>query len=429
MPIGTPLRIGIQCRFDKGPIETGRSAGMTETRHETSHAGDLRIIAWIGAAHFSSHFFQLALPPLFPFIRAELGVSYTQLGLMMAVFFTTSALGQVLAGFLVDRLGAQRILPAGIALLGVGTAMVGLAPNYPALILLAGVAGLGNAVFHPADFSVLSLRVSPHRMARGYSVHTVSGTLGWAAAPVTMLLLAQLYGWRSALAIVGLAALILSLLIAAEYRALETNRAMRVGAGSETAGPRPLLLLTSWPVLMAFVYFTGLATVIAGTQSFMPSLLPMVHGISLVSATALTTLYLISSAIGSLAGGWLADKRSDHARIVGAGLATAAMLMLLLGSLTAATAVLFAIGMAMGFAIGITIPSRDMLVRAVTPRQSIGKVFGFVYSGLDVGSLIAPVAVGALIDWHAPHMAFVFLAAVTLATVLAAAGMRLGAGR
>lgn len=384
---------------------------------------DVRIIGLVGAAHFASHFFQLVLPPLFPFIRDGLGVSYTQLGVAMAVFYAVSGIGQVAAGFLVDRYGPQRILPAGIALFGLATILAGLAPAYWMLIVVAIVAGLGNCVFHPADFSVMTARVTPSRLARAYSIHTVSGTLGWAAAPVTLLLLNDLLDWRMALIVTGAAGIVFALYVATQHLFLRVAPHEPHAADSARppqGSPSTAQLLFAAPVVLCFVYFTLLSIAQTGMQSFLPSLMPHVQAITFALATTATTVYLVASATGSLIGGFLADRTSNHERIVGGGLVGAGVLTLALGYIPLALATAFATVAVAGFLTGITIPSRDMLVRSATPAGSTGKIFGFVYSGLDLGSIIAPLAVGVFIDRGAPNHAFTFIAAALGATVLSA---------
>ncbi len=384
---------------------------------------ETRIMGVIGGAHCASHFYQLVLPSLFPFLKGGFGVDFTALGFLMTVFFCISALMQVAVGFIVDHIGAQRVLPIGIACLGCAMLGIGFAQSYWMLLPLAALGGIGNSVFHPADYSVLTARVSPARLARAYSIHTVSGSVGWAIAPVTMLTLSQWVGWRGALMAVG----ILGLIVAAFVASLHSDLATATQSHSPVAGRAGKInaktLLTT-PILMAFLYFTLLAVAGGATQTFFPSILPQVQMVTLALAATITTSYLAASAIGSFAGGYVADMTKDHDRIIGAGLLAAAVLALVIGFLPMPAAMLFAAAIAMGFLSGLTVPSRDMLVRAATPPGATGKVFGFVYSGLDLGSFIAPVVVGVLIDrGHTPYV-FVFIAAALAATVGAAVAVK-----
>ena len=379
---------------------------------------DLRIMSVVGAAHFTSHFFQLVLPPLFPLMRESLGVTYTELGLLMAVFFAGSGLFQIGAGFVVDRVGAHVVLPAGMALLAGSIMLMGFAPSLWMLYVLALLGGIGNSVYHPADYSVLTGRITPQRMARAYSVHTVMGTLGWAAAPISMTFLAHLYDWRMALAIGGAAGLVCAAVAALDKADLVLPHLKKQRV--KTDGPSSLSLFLSAPILMALVYFTLLSTAFTGVQNYLPTLLPVVQGVSLQFATTVTTFYLTVYAVGSLVGGWLADRVTSHDRIIGFGLIPMMGLVVAMGYIAMPASVLMLAAMGTGFFGGMTIPSRDMLVRSATPKGSEGRVFGFVYSGLDLGALIAPPVIGYMLDHGANQAPFLFIAGTLLVTLVPA---------
>jgi len=379
---------------------------------------DLRIMSVVGVAHFTSHFFQLILPPLFPLMRESLGVTYTELGLLMAVFFAGSGLFQIVAGFVVDRIGAHVVLPAGMALLAGSIMLMGFAPSLWMLYVLALLGGIGNSVYHPADYSVLTGRITPQRMARAYSVHTVMGTLGWAAAPISMTFLAHLYDWRMALAIGGAAGLICAAVVALDKADLILPHLKKERVKKD--GPSSLSLFLSAPILMALVYFTLLSTAFTGVQNYLPTLLPVVQGVSLQFATTVTTFYLTVYAVGSLVGGWLADRAARHDQIIGFGLIPMMGLVLAIGYIAMPAPLLMLAAMGTGFFGGMTIPSRDMLVRAATPQGSEGRVFGFVYSGLDLGALIAPPVIGYMLDHGANQAPFLFIAGTLLITLVPA---------
>jgi MFS transporter, FSR family, fosmidomycin resistance protein len=374
---------------------------------------DVRVIGLIGAAHFFSHFFQLVLPPLFPLLKTVFGVSYVALGLTMSVFFAASGVGQTLSGFLVDRVGAHRVLMGGMALFAGSIALAGLVPTYWMLLPVAMLAGLGNSVFHPADYSILNSSVDPRRIGRGYSAHAISGNLGWAVAPPVVFALTAHFSWRVALVTVGGFGLAMVAVLATQGG---TFGPVRSGARGKSAVADMRLLLTA-PILSAFAYFAFIATALVGVQTFGVTGLVRVYDTPMALATAALTAFLFGGAAGILAGGMLADRTNRHDLVAVAGLIAAAILMMLLATGSVAAALLPVVLAVAGFSQGVTGPSRDMLVRAATPPGASGKVFGFVYSGLDLGSCLVPVAFGWLLDHGDPRMLFLAVGVLMLCTI------------
>jgi MFS family permease len=391
---------------------------------------DIKIIALVAGAHGCSHFYQLVLPPLFPFITQALGIGFEEAGLLIACFYATSGLAQTPAGFLVDRFGARHVMLGGLALAATSVTLMSLMPSFWVAIPLVVLAGLGNCVFHPADYSILSHAVSKSRMARAYGVHTLTGNIGWAAAPVTMLGLTSLVGWRGALAIVGIAGLGIVLFLASQSGVLASGRGGRSGpsaASSKVLSGGTLALLASSPILLCFGYFVLLSVSLTGNQTFMPAALNQLYGTSLATAGAALSAYLLAGSLGVLLGGIAADRTQRHDGIVAAGLVVAAAIMLLVGFVPLPDpAIISAVALA-GFASGVTTPSRDMLVRGATPVGATGKVFGFVYSGLDLGAAVTPPVLGFFLDRGEPRMVFVLSAAALALTILTA--FRVGKAR
>jgi MFS family permease len=364
-------------------------------------------------AHFFSHFFQLTLPPLFPLLKTVFGVPYVALGLAMSVFYGASGIGQTLSGFLVDRIGAQRVLLGGMALFASAVALAGLAPSYWMLLPVALLAGLGNSVFHPADYSILNASVDPRRIGRGYSVHSISGNLGWAVAPTVVVGLTGHFGWRAALVTVGALGLMMVGVLASQRAAFGGSRYDTRGQGTAAQ----VRLLLSAPILSAFAYFAFIATALIGVQTFGVTGLMRVYETPLALATAALTAFLLGGATGILVGGFLADRTGRHDIVAVGGLVVAAAFMMLLASGALAPSLLPVILGLTGFCHGATGPSRDMLVRAATPPGASGKVFGFVYSGLDLGSCLTPLAFGWLLDHGDPRMLFVAVGVLMLCTI------------
>ena len=398
---------------------------MTDTAIGSTRR-DVEVIALVSTAHGLSHFYQLVLPPLFPFITREFGISYGEVALTTGLFYAVSGLAQTPAGFLVDRFGARNVLLGGLGLAAASAGFIGLVPSFWMMLPLVVLAGLGNCVFHPADYSILTHTVSPKRMARAYGVHTLSGNLGWTLAPVTMLGLASAVGWRGALVAASLLGLGAVIVFASLSRTLHAARRERKLMAAPKGAQRfsYLSLLATPAILLCFAYFVLLSIALVGNQTFMPTALNTLYGTSLATANFALTMYLAGSSLGIIAGGFAADRSRRHERIVALGLLLSAALMMLIGSVAMPDPLIVACVALAGFATGTTTPSRDMLVRSATPPGSTGKVFGFVYSGLDLGSAVTPPVLGWFLDRGVPQMVFVLAAAALLLTVATVLGLK-----
>ncbi len=395
--------------------QQGRFAEWLENRVTVGPvaAQDIKVVGLVSAAHFMSHFFQIVLPPLFPLLKDAFGIGYAELSIVMTLMYASSGLMQTPAGILVDRFGPTRVLIGGLGLYSAAVLLYGFAPNIWVLGALAVAAGLGNCVFHPSDYAILSARVEATRLGRAYGVHNLGGSLGWAAAPIAVLSLSSVFGWRAGLSILGGVGLLLTLCLVVQSAALTTER-RAPAAGEEAARSAGMFL--SRPILVCFGYFTLLAMATVTLQAFLPSSLVSGFGVSVQVATTALTSFLVGSALGMFAGGIVADSFRRHELIVATGLLTAATLSLSIGVLAMPIVALIPCIAVAGFGFGCTTPSRDMLVRGATPAGATGRVFGFVYSGLDLGSAITPPFLGLLLDHHLPRLVFVF---ATIILVLA----------
>jgi len=366
-------------------------------------AGDFRVMSLVGFAHATSHFFHLVIPSLFPWLMADFGLSFTRAGTLTTAFFVVSGIGQALAGFAVDRYGAQRVLWAGLGLLSVSALALATAQGYPTLIAAALLAGAGNAVFHPADFTVLNRRVSTVRLGHAFSVHGLAGNVGWAAAPVFMTGIAAMAGWRNA----ALAAAALGLLALTSVVLLRGSLGAPAPAHARVAGddgPRssPFAFLRVSAVWMCFFFFLASIVGFGALQNFAPSVLSHVYGLPLTAAASALTLYLLGGAAGILAGGFLAARYAAHERVVAVLLVTAALMALALATGSVLPVLVTPLMAVLGFCTGTATPSRDLLVRRAAierfGQRSFGRIYGFVYSGLDVGLSLAPILFGRLMD-------------------------------
>ena len=395
---------------------------------------DVEVMALVGTAHGLSHFFQtvLLLTLGLGAVREAFAVDNLTLGLVSTIFYGISGFGQFAAGFVVDRFGARPVLLFGLTAAGLGIAGMGLADSYWQLVLAAALAACGNAVFHPADFAILTASIQTQRLGRSYSIHSLLGTLGWAAAPAALLtILSPLIGWRHALLLLGAIGPLLALLIATQSGRFVDHRAPRAARVPSLGASSPLhrwrqttRMLFQVPILFCFVYFAFLAVTVVGVQY---AAIPSLHGVYGMSSEAggyALTAMLVASAVGVAVGGFIADKIGRHDTVASGGmiLAGAAMAVVASGALVPA---MVPVVMAMvGFFGGITMPSRDMIVRSATPPGASGKVFGFVYSGLDAGSALSPPLFAFLLDHGMPAMVLYSVAGLYIVTVFAILNIR-----
>lgn len=401
---------------------------MTTFNPPASPGRDLETISLIGFVHGVSHFFHLLLPPLFPWLMQEFGLSFTGIGSTMTVFFVVSGIGQAVAGFLVDRLGPARVLGGGIVCFVLAGGLLYFADGYAMLAIVAGLAGLGNSVFHPADFTVLNRHVSTARLGHAFSVHGLSGNLGWALAPLFMTGIAATAGWRAAaLAAAGLGLLALLVLFWRRHALADPQPASTGKPAAPTASP--FAFLRSTAVWMCFSFFFLITTAFGAIQNFSTPILQALYGLSLTMAASALSAYLLGGACGIVLGGFLAQK-GTHDRLIALALGAAALLALLLASTALPGWCALPLMATIGFCTGIAGPSRDLLVRrAATARfgqAAYGRVYGFVYAGLDAGLALAPLVFGGFMDGG--RFASVLIGIALLQALAIGAALRVGNG-
>ena len=386
--------------------------------------GDTRVIVVVGIAHGVSHFFHLVLPPLFPWLKDAFALSYAELGLLVTLFFVISGVGQSLAGFLVDRVGPVPVMLGALGLFAVSAVVLSIAPGYAGLMIGAALAGLGNASFHPVDYSILNRKVAARRLGHAYAVHGISGNLGWALAPVFVVTIARFAGWREALAGASLLALAALVLVWLNRSALEapahrdTGKAAAIhGAAGGTFG-----FLRLPAVWLSFGFFLAYAVALGGVQTFGPEAARLLHDVPLEWVALCLTVYMLASAGGTIVGGFLASDAERAERVIGACFGGAALVAVSIAMLPWPGWVIPLLFGAMGVAGGIANPSRDLLIKRAAPPGATGRVYGVVYSGLDVGMSLAPAAFGLMMDAGAP-------AGVWMGIALAQAALIVGAFR
>jgi MFS transporter, FSR family, fosmidomycin resistance protein len=378
-----------------------------------------RLIAGVCAAHMMSHYYMLLLAPLFAFVRADFNVSYTELALALTVFNVVSGILQTPIGFIVDRIGARVVLIAGLAISTIAYAVAGLVDSYWVFIAMYGLGGLGNTAFHPSDYSLLSHHTPPERLSQVFAYHSFSGIVGSAIAPVTLLYMQSYFGWRGAYlgaAIFGF--IVLAVLIAQPEPRDEVPHAAKAKPKSHTdvvdTGWR---LLFTAPILLNLAYFILTSIMGGGLNTYLVVALGALHGTPTSIANIALTSLLAMNAVGVLAGGILAGRTTRHAFVAASGLAVGGVVTALVGLFDFPSVMLVMLMGFSGFFVGATYPSRDILVRAVTPPGAYGRVFGFVSTGFNIGASIAPIVYGMLMDNGQPRAVFLLSAAVSIVCI------------
>ena len=375
------------------------------------------VFALIGAGHTMSHIYILTLPPLFYLIKEELGISYAALGLLVTVFHVATGSAQVPAGFLVDRFGARITLTLGLLLCAGSMGAIGLVDSYWAMVALATIAGLGNAVFHPADYAILAAAVDDRHMGKVFGFHLMAGNLGFVLAPIVMVALATLWDWHVALVAiggVGIAVSVAMMLFGSVLRTGDASARKGKGKAGDSAGAR---VLTSPPILVMLVFFVLVALTNTGVQTFAVTALINMFAVELPTANTALSFFLAAGFVGVAIGGFIADKLKRPVYTVCGSMLIAAAALALVGAMALPAVVLFAAMALGGAAIGVMRPARDMMVNAVTPPGATGKVFGFVGTGLSAGAAIAPVVLGWMIDRGAPGVVFASVVGFLLLSV------------
>jgi MFS transporter, FSR family, fosmidomycin resistance protein len=385
-----------------------------------SRAPHTRIVGAVSAAHFVSHYYIILLAPLLPFVRADYGVSYTEIGFAFAAFNIVSAALQTPAGFLVDWLGARILLVGGLVIGASAFMAVGLTHSFWLMVAMFALAGVGNTVYHPADYAMLSHHVPADRIGQAFSVHTFAGMLGSAVAPASLLMMQSLWGWRGAFVGAGVLGFAVAALLLAMRDSADVTAAPPPARDSAeiTATPVGWRLLLAPAILLNLLFFVLLAMMSGGLYNYSVVAFGALYGTPVTIANAALTGNLLLSSIGVLIGGVLVGRTTRHGLVAAAGLAGIALFIALVAEVDVGSLALIAAMSAAGLCSGIIMPSRDMIVREVTPPGSFGKVFGFVTTGFNIGGIVSPLIFGAIMDHGSPRLVFLLVAAFSLLAIL-----------
>ena len=375
----------------------------------------LRTLAAISTAHWVSHFHMFVLAMLFPFLKGQLGVGYIELGFALTVFAVISGLTQAPMGYLADHIGARKVLLMGLTLGGFALIMLGLHLSYSWLIGSSVLLGLANSVYHPADYAILSAHMDEARMGRAFSIHTFAGFLGGAVAPAIVAALVATIGGHGALIVSGAVGPLVALLLIV-VGIPDASAADRRIAGA--AAPQQKLITPALIVLTIFFMLLSLSS--AGIGNFGVVALMSGYGASFSSANIALTAFLGASAIGVLAGGFLADNTQRHGQVAAACFALNAAVVFVIAAITLPSLLLTTAMATAGFLGGVIAPSRDMLVRNAAPAGAAGRAFGIVSTGFNLGGIVSPLLFGWIMDQNLPHWVFGASVVFMILTVLLA---------
>lgn len=393
----------------------GMSTSTTLNLPPSGDAGlrhDAQVIGLVGMVHLISHFSQLLLAPLFPWLKEALNATYAELGFLMTIFFVVSCAVQMASGFVVDKFGPRPVLYGGLALIALAAFGFSVSTGYWMMAGFSVVAGIGNGVFHPVDYTLLNRKVSAPRLGHAYSVHGITGSLGWALAPAFVVPIAMAFSWRVALASAGVLVIVVLAVVLLNRDTLHLPVAQVEKSKTSAKEEHPYAFLNIPAVWMCFTFFLLYAISLSVVQAFAPEAARQLHGMPLGLVATCLTVYMVCAAGGMVLGGFLASDPERCERVVGMGFGAAACIALVLGLVDVPGLMVPVLFGLMGFAAGTGGPSRDLIVKRSTPPNSTGRVYGIVYSGLDIGQAIAPLVFGTLMDHHQYTPVFIGLALV-----------------
>jgi MFS transporter, FSR family, fosmidomycin resistance protein len=387
---------------------------------------DASLIGLIGTAHLTSHFSQLLLAPLFPWLKDAFNASYAELGLLMSVFFVLSCASQAAAGFAVDRFGPRPILFAGLGILGTAALGFAFSSSYTMLLFFSAFAGVGNGVFHPVDFTLLNRKVHPSRLGHAFSAHGITGSLGWALAPAMLVPITLAYSWRTALmCAAALIFAVLALMVIHRERLALPAMAKTSSAHKSVSAPEGNFDFLKIPaVWMCFAFFFFNAMVLSAVQAFAPEAARLLHAVPVAPAAMCLTVYMVASAGGMVLGGFLASNPARCERVIAAGYGVSALVAVAMALVDVPGAIVPLMFGVMGFASGTAGPSRDLIVKSAAPANATGRVYGVVYSGLDIGQAVAPLLFGTLMDHGQPMQVWLAIAVLQVVLIASAFNVR-----
>lgn len=394
---------------------------MTATTPST-FAHDSRVLGLISLGHLLSHFYQLCFAPLILVWHQSFGASFVTLGAILTTFTLATGTAQMPAGMLVDRHGARAVLVGGLILSGAAFAGMALAPSVTWLFVLAAIGGIGNAVFHPADYAILNSSLNPNHMGKAFSLHTFAGNLGGALAPATLAYLIAMHDWRFAVAVVGIFGFIVAAILLLQGGILKdetdgASESTKQNAKTAFGWRENVAFMTAGPMMMLFLFFMTASMASGGIAAFSQVVNVKIQMIDIETAGTVLSAFLFAVTGGILAGGVAADKTTRHDIQAAFAFLGTALIFVLLALHVYSEMVLIGLFILAGFAQGFVRPARDMMVRTLSPKGTTGRAFAFASTGMSIGGAMAPIAFGILLDMDSPHAVYWLVAAFNLIAI------------
>ncbi len=380
----------------------------TEEERESRRLS-IRILALVSGGHALSNFYVLCLPALIPFLKADFNVSYTLLGLILTVRAITTGILQVPVGFLVDKLGGKKILIVGLFMLSVSFGLLAVIPNFYWSLPLMVVFGVGLATMRPCNYTILNASIHPSWVGRAFGINMSAAHSGRVIAPPLIVSIAVIWDWRVAVLVAAGLGLLVTLLITSQWRIVRDDT-IQPKRNTEIGFFQELRLLASGSLFMFFIFFVFNSLTTHGVHSFTVAALAELRATPLTVASGALTGYLIASAIGVFAGGFIVDKTPRHVLVAVLVLIGSGLLFIVIGGVDMTIFWIITLMSLAGGLQGVLRPARDMLMRAIIPQASFGKAIGMVATGAAIGGAVAPVVFGWILDAGNPSWVFYMLA-------------------
>lgn len=376
-----------------------------------------RVSLLVGLGHGVTHLYQMVLPPLYPVLRQELDLSYTQLGVLTTSMAISFAASQIITGPLSDRIGRKHLLIAGQFLFSAAIAACGLVSTFWSLLFLQVLGGIGGSVFHPVGVALLTDVVPSDQRGKAMGIHGAGGMFGTALAPVTMVYLTVLVNWRFAMIVAGVLG-ILSLPLFATY--LIEPPGIVEGDTEELENEKekiyPLGILA---LLLLLVIWTTRAVVNRAYQAFLPTFLVSRYGLSLELSGVFATIYWIFAAFAWLLGGYLADRYNRYLLLWISYVLTMASLVVMLFVSPSIGSIIYVNLFLLGMFAFVGAPSFFSIYSEGMSKARSGTFFSLGFTVAFGISSVVPGVMGLITDrFNAAVSFYPTLAMITIAVVI-----------